>query len=275
MAWPLSGCGVLYVAAVGVAGLLNPDPLSAIEVTWARDAKTCQAIIGGDASHAVLLGRLSRRYAPASTLPVAKTTEADWRVADDDPSFIVLGGTKQAMRSDAQPRWRPQDAARSYYDFNNDGRPELVYEVFVRPDHLTGYVTLPASEDRRRWLESRLRDLTLDWQALVAAHGGHVFAFTVAEMDAIDRPYQPTMETYPYLAPMLFDGTSYLLKLEQGLMFDPARTSPPLTFGDAERDASAFKTAARSTLYRVAEDYALIKECEFVEQRMELFQASS
>ena len=273
VACSLSGCGVFYVAAVGVAQALKPDPVSSIEIVWARDTEVCQALVGGDAMHAVVLGTLSHRNTPASTVPAAKTTEAEWR--DDDPSFVVLAGREETIRSDARPRWQPQDAARSYYDVNNDGQPELVYEVFGPPDHLPAFVALPASDDHRRWFETRLGYLPLDWQALVGARDCHVFAMSVEELDRLDRPYQPTIEAYPYFAPVLFDGTSYLLKLEERFTFDPSRTSPPLTFGDAEDDASAFKTAARLTLYRVTEDYALTEECKFLEQRMEIFQASS
>jgi hypothetical protein len=275
VAFSVSGCGVFYVAAVGVAGALNPDPVSSIEIVWARDAKTCQAIVGGDATHAFLRGTLSHRHTPASTVPAAKTTEAEWRVVDDDPSFVVLAGRKETVRSDARPRWQPRDAARSYYDFNNDGLPDLVYEVFGPPDHLPGYVALPASDDHRRWFESRLGNLPPDWQALVSVRDGHVFALGVDDLARLDRTYESATESYPYLAALVFDGTSYLLKLEERLAFDPSRTSPPLTFGEAEDDASAFKTAARLALYRVTEDYALIEECRFLEQRMEIFQASS
>jgi hypothetical protein len=278
LAWPLSGCGVLYVVALGVAEALNPDPLTSVEIVWARDTKTCRALVGGDAMHAFLQGVLRDHYAPTSTRTPTKTTEVDWRVADDDPSFVVLAGTKEIARPDAQPRWQPQDAARSYYDFNNDARPELVYEVFGPPDHLPAYVALPASEDLRLWFESRLGSLPPNWQAQIAAHDGHVFAVSAEEMDRIDgeeEPYYPIIDAYPYLAAVFFDGSSYLLKLEQRLDFDPARTSPPLTFGDAEDDASAYKTAARLTLYRVTKDYALTEECRFLEQRVEIFQASS
>jgi hypothetical protein len=274
----LSGCGVFYVAALGVAEMLNPDPVSSIEIVWAKDTKTCRAIVGGDAMHAFLRGTLSRRNTPISTVPAAKTTEADWRVVDDEPSFVVLAGRKETVRSDARPRWQPRDAARSYYDFNNDGLPDLGYEVFGPPDYLPGYVALPADDDRRLWFESRLGSLPPDWQAQIAAHDGHVLAVSVGEMERIDgeeEPYYPIIEAYPYLAPVFFDGSSYLLKLEERLKFDPSRTSPPLTFGDAEDDASAFKTAAHLTLYRVTEDYALTEECKFLEQRMESFQASS
>ena len=254
---------------MGAAEALNPDPLSSIGILWARDAKTCHALVGGDAMHAVLRGTLGRRYTPASTQPAAKTSEADWRVADDDPAFLGLAGSKERPRSDAKPRWQPQDAARSYYDFNNDGRAELVYEVFGPPDHLTSYVVLPANDADRRWFERRLGHLPPDWQATVAAHGGRVFALTAADLMRLDRPYEAATESYPYLAPLVFDGTSYLLKLEERLEFDPARSSPPLTFGDAEDNASAFRSAARLTVYRVTEGYVLAEECRLLEQRME------
>ncbi|HKP23819.1 MAG TPA: hypothetical protein VJV39_08130 [Dongiaceae bacterium] len=260
-----SGCGLFYVAAVITASALTPEPVSVITVMFAREPDVCRAMIGGDASHQVVQGALDRTYMPASIKRPADTAQADWKRRDDDPSFVILAGTK--------------DAARAYYDFNNDGVPELVYEVFGPPDFPAAYVTLPP--DERVWFESQLRGLTRDWRERVVAHGGHVVAISAADVAGIKQVEGLASTDTPVFIVLFHGGVSYVVRLQERL--SPAATErlphpfqrPPLSFGDPDDDAGAYQSVEVRGLYRIESDYSLTKECEFLEQKMEIRQASS
>jgi hypothetical protein len=261
-----SGCGLLYVAAVTTASALAPEPVSVITVRFAREPDVCRAMIGGDASHQVIQGTLDRTYTPASVKKPAEASEADWKRRDDTPSFVILAGTK--------------DAARAYYDFNGDGAPELVYEVFGPPDFLAAYVALPP--DERVWFESQLGGLTRGWRERVVAHGGHVVAISAADVAGIKQAQGLATTDTPVSIPLFNDGASYVLRLQERL--SPAVSErlahpfqhPPLSLGDPDDDADAYRSAEVRALYRIeGDDYSLNKECEFLEQKMEFRQASS
>lgn len=280
---PQSGCGLLYVGAIVVASALAPEPVSVITVTFAREPDICRAMIDGDASHQVVQGALDRIYAPASVKRPADAAEADWKRRDDDPSFVILAGSRErspASRS-GDAAGRPGDAARSYYDFNGDGAPELVYEVFGPPHFLAAYVALPADENTRAWFESQLGRLAPDWRERVAAHGGHVVAISAKDVAGIKQPEGLGSTDTPVFVPLFHRGASYVLRLQERL--SPAVPSrlphpfghAPLSFGDPDYDAGAYRSAEVRALYRVEADYSLTNECEFLEQKMEVRQASS
>lgn len=278
-----SGCGLLHVGAIVTASALAPRPVSVTTVAYAREPDVCRAMIGGDASHQFIQGAFDRIYTPASVARSAGAAEADWKRRDDDPSFVILAGTLERHPSGRRgtTAGHPNDAARNYYDFNSDGVPELVYEVFGPPDFLAAYVALPPDDGVRKWFESQLGRLAPDWRERVAAHGGHVVSISAADVAGIKQPDRLGHTDTPVFVPLFHRGASYVLKLQE--RFSPAvpDRSPhlfghaPLSFEDPEDDVDAYRSAEVRTLYSVKSDYSLTKECEFLEQRMEIRYASS
>jgi hypothetical protein len=283
VALPQSGCGLLYVGAIVIASALAPEPVSVITVTFAREPDVCRTMVGGDASHQFIQGALDRIYTPASIKKSADVAEADWKRRGDDPSFVILAGSKErslASRSGGTAG-RPDDAARSYYDFNGDGAYELVYEVLGPPQFLAAYVALPPDGQTRAWFESQLGRLAPDWRERIAAHGGHVVAISGADVAGIKQPDGLYSTDTPVFVPLFHRGASYVLRLQERLSPAASDRLPhlfgqsPLSFGTPEDDVDTYRSAEIRGLYRVEFDYSLTKECEFLEQKMEFRQASS
>jgi hypothetical protein len=282
-ALPQSGCGLFYVGAIITASALAPEPVSVITVTFARKPEACRAMIGGDASHQYISGAFDRIYSPASIKKPADTSEADWKRHDDDPSFVILAGTMERLPSDRRgdALGHPRDAARNHYDFNMDGTPELVYEVFGPPDFLAAYAALPPDEGARAWFESQLGRLAPDWRERVAAHGGHVVGISAADVASIKQPEGLYSTDTPVFVPLFHRGASYVLRLQERLSPAASDRLPhlfgqaPLSFGNPEDDVDTYRSAEIRALYSVNSDYSLTKECEFLEQRMEIRYASS
>ena len=259
----LSGCSLIVVALMFVG---VPDPVSSVDILWADDPRECETLQVGDAQDQRFVDEPGRYYSAGSIRDPRYRSERDWRRQAGSGSFLVLAETGEPFRrSDIIPSavGRPEDAARAYFDVNQDGRADLVYEIYGPPFYLRAFVVLPADEQTRAWFERQLGNLRSNWRHSVERRGGYVFETPPV---VLPHPTPPRLGSQPLL--LRSAGATYLLHVERRVVFDGARRSPPMTLGNPEDDAKATKSALIVAAYRVNRDFRQQRVCTFLGQWM-------
>ncbi len=266
----LGGCGPLFVIGYGVALVVTPEPATNISVIEEIEPGVCRSIVSGERRDRHLQGMFERYYSAASTQRPTDVSAADWRRGQPG-GFAVLAGRKEQAPADmAFSRFgRPTDAGRAYFDFNSDGTPDLVYEVFGPPNFTPTYVVLPAQDELRLLFESQLGQLSQDWRSGVIARGGHVVEAPNSDLNRLAASDRGSIVALPTVAGLHVENTTYIVVWERDIPFDLARNDVPLALEDAELEPDGVKIASIATAYRVNTNFAIEPQCRLVGQQLE------
>ena len=241
----LSGCTLILMLALFAE---VPTPISTLDILWADNLEQCAALKVGAGTDEDFIDGPDRHYAAASTMDRRSNAEVEWRRQAAWPSFLVLSGTMERGPSSTNQGVR-EDAARAYFDVNQDGQRDLVYEIHGPPSYRNAFVIFAADETVRAWFERQLGSLKRDWRRQVEARGGHVLEIADTEL-------------------LHSDGVTYLLCDEGAVAFDPFLRSPPLTLGTPEDDARATTSASIIGAYRITWNFTEQRACTFRSQWM-------